>query len=49
MKIRFYNQEKDLFSAPVEVEKKDITALLKSREKKRFSTSKKSSWHRIFR
>ena len=36
MKIRFYNQEKDLFSAPVEVEKKDITALLKAEKKKGF-------------
>ena len=36
MKIRFYNQEKDLFSSPVEVEKKDITALVKAEKKRAF-------------
>ena len=36
MKIRFYNQEKNLFSAPIEAENKDIASLLKTEKKKGF-------------
>ena len=36
MKIRFYNQEKNLFSAPIEAENKDIASLLKAEKKKGF-------------